>query len=254
MENIHDILARLKLRSLIHVVFIPTLKCNYNCPYCEQDKLLPLHKDSSSERWVEFFNSLPKCLIDVSGGEPILWEGWRNFIANIKRTHLISVTTNLSYPVENYDWNRLHHVTASFHPSMTNLSSFIERLEKLVEIKGYGVSVNIVSHKSITTNLSEYLNALEKLGIPINVDKYIKVNNEAGPDVKKLCNAGNKHFIIMPDGRSFTCFSGYYQNPQQFYMGNVFSTWKVKSERIPCSFRCFCSCDINWTNSIRERR
>ncbi|ABY92441.1 anaerobic ribonucleoside-triphosphate reductase activating protein [Thermoanaerobacter brockii subsp. lactiethylicus] len=76
--------------------------CNFKCPYCHNSYLIPIREGIRSEK--DFFNYLKRRanLIEgvcITGGEPALWRGLKDFIKNIKDLHFsVKLDTNGSRP------------------------------------------------------------------------------------------------------------------------------------------------------------
>jgi len=263
-------------RKLIHFIFIPTYLCQYRCPYCEVWALTERFKPVDVEEWLRFFNNQASSLVDCTGGEPFLYEGWVDFVLNLSQRHRIAVTTNLGYKPSSFKdlWPRFSNVTVSFHPHTVDLERF---LESVLEVKALqrNIGCNIVAYPDQLEKLPSYIEAFNELSIPVHVDPYIsekyqytidelnlleKIREMTGQQTVrmkgfnfddrgtlKLCNAGRKHVLVLPDGSSFTCMCGFFQNAQHHSMGNIFDrNWTLRDRDVLCQVSCSCGCDLDW--------
>lgn len=84
--------------DFLDITFIPTFKCNFECPYCfENEKELTI-TDSQIETLIKYFNNQPikKLSLQFFGGEPLLeWKRIKYLINNINVPELkTQITTN----------------------------------------------------------------------------------------------------------------------------------------------------------------
>ena len=91
----------LRWKPLYYLLFI-TNKCNLNCVYCwqkvdEKDKDIGVFHGSEllPEEWIKFINNLsfPSVLV-FTGGEPLLYDGFKQIIGNIPSRNFVSINTN----------------------------------------------------------------------------------------------------------------------------------------------------------------
>jgi len=276
-HEIREYKKRRDWRNRLHMVYIPSYRCNYRCPYCDVWKLDKKFPEQPVTDWLQFFNELPKTIIDVTGGEPFIYPEWRRLLNEMPDKHRVSATTNLSYEPREYRdlWTRLAGITLSYHPHTADLADFTRKMNYVEKINP-NLSVNIVAYPDQLDRIQGYIDEIQgKQGIPVNIDPYIaeeysytdeearKVRElrgmaERSPDRRigyqaedenrlKLCDAGIQHFLVVPDGSAFTCMCGYFQNPDDHYIGNVLDPdWKPRQTRIPCRSSCSCGCDLDW--------
>ena len=75
-------------------VFILTNKCNLKCKYCYQKKI-DRYQYLSSRDWIEFSNQLPQyARVTLTGGEPLLYEGFRSVFSEIASKFSCNLITN----------------------------------------------------------------------------------------------------------------------------------------------------------------
>lgn len=273
------IIQRGKWKYRYHVLFIPTYKCNYACPYCGVRSLEQKHKSVDASKWLQWFNSLPPSAIDITGGEPFLYPGWRHLIREFPEKHRLGLTTNLSYPIpsqSDFPWKRFKNLSVSFHPYMVTLDRFMRCLKSLILFGGAeNVTVNIVAYPEQLPKIPEYVKEIREVA-RVHVDPFISdtyqysekekrevalirsslgnlSTRKLGQDlseegVAKTCNAGQKYFLVLPDGSSYTCMGGVFSSSKDFYyMGNVFEKgWKPRSKPVICYQSCSAGCDLDW--------
>lgn len=271
-----------------HVIWIPTYHCNYagKCKYCNVWDLVATYTHTEDYRkWIELLNDIPPSVIDITGGEPTQYENFEEIVLNIQPKHHVGMTTNLSYPPSKYSkkfWNKFVSITFSFHPHVTDIDSFIEKVR---EVQGYRenknpytIAINIVGYPEFLDKIQSYIDSIkEKLkGVRPHVDPYIDDNyqytEEEAEKVRKLrkytgykdtreigynlddtadkiCTAGQNHLLILPDGSVYSCMCGLLTKTDKYYMGNAFLLRKdifSKTQKL-CDISCSCGCDLDWT-------
>jgi len=232
------------------------------------------------EKWLNFFNRQPPALIDSTGGEPFLYEAWRELILNLSGRHRLAVTTNLAYEVSEFVdvWPRFNGVTVSFHPHSIDLEAFMAKIQELKKFQR-NVGCNIVAYPDQLEKLPNYIQAIRSLGVAVHIDPYISEKygytprelellrsarglveksrrmegfNFGDTGVLKSCDAGRRHILLLPDGSCFTCMCGFFLKPEDHSMGNVFSKeWSLRQRDIVCDVSCSCGCDLDWVKFKR---
>lgn len=240
---------RLILGNVNYVVFSPTFRCNYNCPYCLINTKINYAKKYSKNNeydyreWITALNRFPCSLIYISGGEPLIFPGLTDLIREISKKHLIgSLNTNLSSDISKLmkiNQKNIMSVAASFHPHMTEKEGFAKKVRKLKE-NGFIVKVSLVAYPQILDSIDDFkMYFLEKLGVEFIIEPYldptyeyseeekILVRNYVKPDRKigydfnddrpKKCDAGSKYFMIIPNGDVYTCYAGFYNDTSSIH-------------------------------------
>ncbi len=257
------------------ILFVPTFKCNYNCPYCNvtKEKLGSIYKEINWRKWRKFFENIPPATVSISGGEPFLYKRIVRLVNSLKK-HKVHIVTNLSMLRKIKKINRSIRFTVSFHPHMISLSAFKEKIIKL-QRWGFSFQINIVAYPDIIDSLKFFKEVFENMGIHVNVDPYIDpsftysreellkikkfvrnrvTNFYANEGRKKKCNAGRKYFVIVPNGDVFACSLGFasYVSPRykkffkkEFFLGNAFSSFKILKKNRICFLPCASGCDLD---------
>ncbi len=260
-----------------HIIFLPTLKCNYNCPYCilkqpTYQKRYAVTEQAHWAEWERVLNAMPHSIIGISGGEPFLYPHIEELINSLSKKHRVSLVTNLSQKLDRF-FELVKpplSITVSFHPHCADRDEVSEKI-KLLTQKGYSIGVNTVAYPEIIPRLAElHEHFTRKVGVRFHIDPFVNspypniyteadlepikhlidndrtfFTSEQPPSLKR-CMAGEKYFIFFPDGEGYACFAGYYHNPENFSIGNIIKgTFKPLHERRLCKLSCVEGCDLN---------
>jgi len=168
----------------IHIVWIPTFRCNYTCYYCEtaagrhkiQD-ILSAYPELSVEEWFDVWRKIHAMYqfmgISISGGEPLLSKATLPIIEMLGNTCDVDITSNLSLNVMGLvrSVNKLRLITASLHPTSRgfNKELFFGSLLYLKN-NGHNVCVNFVGYPLQLFMAEEYKKWCDAHGITFNVD------------------------------------------------------------------------------------
>lgn len=243
------------LPNMPYIVFIPTYQCNYRCSYCTVTKsnyarLYPKTVEREWNEWVNAFSKFPPSVINISGGEPFLYDDLIKLMENIQKKHVInSMFSNFSLISDEKigEMDRLQrtlNIVASFHPPMSKKEVFAKKILKLNEM-GFNVRVNYVTfpedlseqdvaYKSYFENnigviftigiCIDPLRDISEEGIK-NINKYADSNYKElqsyGYDredyQKKVCKAGSSYCVVTPNGDVYTCMAGFYYSTSPVY-------------------------------------
>lgn len=242
-------LHKLVLGNANYIVFSPTFRCNYNCPYCLINTKInyanryPKSNEYDYREWIIALNRFPCSLIYISGGEPLIFPGLTDMIKAISKKHLIgSLNTNLSSDINKLmkiNQKKILSVAASFHPHMTDKEAFAKKVMMLKKI-GFIVKVSLVAYPEILDSIDDFkVYFLEKLGVEFIIEpyldpayeysdeekrivkKYVKTGRKIGYDFNddrpKRCYAGSKYFMIIPNGDVYTCYAGFYNDTSSIH-------------------------------------
>lgn len=230
--------------NLPHIIFHPTLLCNYKCSYCLYPKYLDRENDVFKsyipyEEWLILFDKFPKSTITISGGEPLLYKDLDKLVLGLAKRHIISqiisnISTNLDILIKAKKAN--FRVMASFHREMLPLEEFAKNLLYL-KSQNLNIMVNFVGTKENIREVKYYKEYFEKkLKVFFRVDAYEDLNREIKDlDIKihginyiidrekynnykpKQCLAGNKYFIVKPNADVYVCHGGFiYLNSREY--------------------------------------
>jgi len=254
-------------------------KCNYRCPYCwfENDfKSRHLKvKDISTKEWIKRWNYVydryGAVHIEITGGEPFIYNDFVYLLKGISRFHTVRVTTNLSIDIDNIiseiNPERVK-VISSFHPTFAKLDIFLKKVLVLKE-GGYGDTVIYVAYPPQFNLIDAYRKRFEDSGIIFSVTPFCGIykglnypgaysDHEKevlgqcmGEDKErlkytlnseipkgKLCRAGQLSVLLFEDGKIARC------GPLKARpFTNLFDEdFKFLKEPEPCESD-FCPCD-----------
>jgi MoaA/NifB/PqqE/SkfB family radical SAM enzyme len=280
----------------LNVILYTSFLCNYSCPYCvirksERLKDYPRESEFPWQQWVLALNSLPPAHIAISGGETLIYPGLIDLIENLSTRHFVSFTTNLfRVPRRLLTLKRSTKpaISASFHPSMTEIEAFIRRVQD-VRDHGFNISIEMVAYPQQLQRITDYKRRFEKeLSVPVHVDPFIMPGNaytpqelkllngmgirnrkfgfdESGGRTLKSCRAGGSHLVLVPNGDVFACHAGFYYATSslherfrapldEFRLGNLFNgTFRLNEKPRICSLPCSEACDLEGAH-VREIR
>ncbi|MBN1823113.1 MAG: radical SAM protein [Endomicrobiales bacterium] len=256
------------------------LDCNYRCPYCwfdgKWDELKTKNfypgKDALMKAWRLIYDKYGKVKIAVTGGEPLTYPGFAEFISEISGLHELMVITNLSADVnELIDPKKRDRVciNPSFHPLAADVDAFINKALMLKEA-GLMKCITFLAWPPLIGKLSFYRELFEKNGLSLTVQSFFgtyegrrypesyseqekaaifpHLGNRGGEYFQteafdprgKLCNAGRIYGVISPDGSVRRCGGS---NSSKSILGNIFSgDFKLLKEPAQCDSE-VCPCN-----------
>ena len=172
-------------RQHIQIVWLPTLRCNYTCKYCEyaagRHKLQDIRSASpelSLEEWVGVWRGIygmyDSIGLSVSGGEPLLSTATLPIINLLEdKCKYYDITSNLSVNAMGImrHIGRPSLITASLHPTSSrfNKELFFGTLLCLKN-NGFNVCVNFVGYPLQLFMAEEYKKWCDAHDIAFNVD------------------------------------------------------------------------------------
>jgi len=255
-------------------VILPSLLCNYDCPYCR----IKAKRRQPGERplvdWRDALMAIGAPLVHVAGGEPTVLKDFAAFVLGYPAP--LRMTTNLWRPPEDWPpgfWERFEYVTLSFHPDHTDFDGFAARVARLhglfrrrpglrprltctivadprwidalpgwiARLRALGLTargqyLNRPAGDPSPTYTVRDLTRLRASGIPMSHDR-------AGQDIHatngpKLCDAGRFYAHIDPLGDARRC------SRDRLSLGNLFDgtfAWRAGETR--CDTACTEACD-----------
>lgn len=230
--------------SIPHIIFHPTLLCNYECSYCLYQKYLDKNNSLFKsyipyEQWLVLFKKFPRSTITISGGEPLLYKDLDKLILGLAKSHIISqvvsnISLNLDVLIKAKKAN--FRVMASFHSKFTPLEQFTKNLLYLRKQK-LNIIVNYVGTNENLKELNYYKDYFQKkLKVFFRVDAYEDIEREIKDLIIKIhginyiidrekynnyktkkCLAGYKYFVVMPNADVYSCYGGFmYFNSKEY--------------------------------------
>lgn len=160
----------MKLMGVPHIAIIPYMTCNFSCSYCVANKFskdsLKLWESKTNDV-IRFLNTLDKKMILVSGGEPLLWNGWSRFIK--ETNHYWYYATNASvipkFLAERDAKEKVKLFYAAFHREGISVDRFIKNILKLWDM-GYAVFCKIIYVRDEAQ--FEECEQISRAGIPVS--------------------------------------------------------------------------------------
>ena len=215
-----------------HIVINPTWRCQLRCGYCWLESVHLNRKVEHS--WLDWAEALvfyvpEQSVVDVAGGEPLLFRGLVPMLQAIAARNLRwAITTNaVSTPaVEELVKARPANnvvINVSDHQGNAEADANIERLQS-----AFSVVVNRVDHPDAGRRDIEIASVL-----PYQAWK----EGCATDGVPRTCTAGTSHWVADPAGDVWRCSVDMQVNNRP--IGNLFDrTFTAGGRCIRCDFGC----------------
>ncbi|MBB4313573.1 radical SAM protein [Roseospira marina] len=255
-------------------IILPSLLCNYDCPYCRIKAKTRQRGEHTLAAWRDALIGIGAPLVHIAGGEPTVLKGFAEFVLGYPAP--LRMTTNLWRAPDRWPpgvWARFEYVTLSFHPDHTDFDAFAARAARLLalfhrrEDQRPRLACTIVADPRWIDALpdwierltalgldarAQYLNRpvgdagstytaadlarLRALGVPMSSDA---AGQEAHADNgAKMCDAGMAYCHIDPRGNAHRC------SRDPLWLGNLFDgsfDWLDGPRR--CETACTEACD-----------
>jgi len=265
-----------------YLAIFPTWRCNLKCPYCAyrpQGDYVDVYRGLSKipmnevapDIWVNFLKGCANTLIDICGGEPLLYKELHKILDSLPASSKYAMTSNTTLFNQIFDLNPEKCLcwTASYHPSAPSPYSNIDWfLETLVEMKRYGfrhISCTIVYlpwkytlqdmelfRKKVSNRIKlesvtwqpyswpGYKWSCEKMEIAKKMYPQFKLDWEKRSQ-HKVCDAGINYISVNSDGMVYRCLSHLTFNGIK--LGNISGDWSSLEKRTECFKPCVYPCD-----------
>lgn len=216
---------------MMKVVINPSWDCQLACKYC----WLPhtkINRQAQEHLWHEWADAIIKhvpkgSIIDVSGGDPLLYEGLSSLVSKLGWYGINwAITTNALHTrgVNKLIMRNIPGcVVINISDHLGNLKAH-ENIQKIREV--YRVNVHKVAHESAGHHED---NAQ-------SIEYQAWKEGSALDGVKRLCDAGINHWVIDPSGDIFRCCVDMQVGNKP--LGNLFTGIINKSEPFICEFGC----------------
>jgi sulfatase maturation enzyme AslB (radical SAM superfamily) len=220
-----------------------TLRCNFKCKYCINEKsgrLVRARQELSTDEWITCLNKLsinPDVPITIGGGEPTQHRDFYKIISKID--HPIDLLTNLEFDIikfiHNVDPVKMYSSTndayksirVSFHPEFMEID---ETIAKCVDLQKAGFNIGIlpINHPENTESNLQLCEEGRKNQIYVFIKDFLgeykgqMVGHYKYPDGL----IGNQHIrvdcrtqelLISPNGNIFRCHRDLYVNNNPIY-------------------------------------
>ena len=231
---------------MIRIVWEIHYKCNYRCPYCwfENDfnsRYLKI-KDISIKEWIKrwsyVYDRYGAAHIEITGGEPFIYNDFVYLLKEISRFHTVRVTTNLSVDIHKVipeiNPERVK-IISSFHPTFAKLDIFLKKVLALKESR-HGDTVIYVAYPPQFNLIDSYRKRFEDNGIVFSVTPFcgiykglnypgaysdhekeilaicigedrdrVRYTLNSETPRGKLCRAGQQSALLFEDGKIARC-------------------------------------------------
>jgi MoaA/NifB/PqqE/SkfB family radical SAM enzyme len=234
---------------MTNILLFPTMRCNLTCDYChfrvdqhakdyEWEGYGKNHRVEKEAEWqdiVSFLATLGECHVEFSGGEPLIYKGFKDIVANLHEGARWAITSNTLVDPSGIDLSKCFFWTASYH-EQGNREKFIENVKALKERFGlvavsfvvpFKKTIDVISlaadYKAIMPTVK--INLLRELNPGVSWEgtkewealsqmRYYGFNvveDDIPPSYKFdrgwLCHGGEKYLAIMPNGNVYRCYS-----------------------------------------------
>lgn len=254
------------------IIFIPTWRCQLSCPYCDyRIKGGYLHcfgrkiKLGMERHWMDWIKDLERFdpfLLEMTGGEPTMYNGLENLLASLPKKSEWAMTSNTLNSVDKLPGNNCISWTASYHYHSDKL--FLDNCKRLKD-KGIPVKITMVitpeNFKTVKKKIKFFrkkflihIHPVLKKGFDWreypNIwkdmhkleSKKVKVIKDIDSHWKekryKECNAGGYYFMVFPNGRVFRCYSAILGQGDLGYIWDYKPDYKLRECGYPCVFPC----------------
>ena len=214
-----------------HVVIFPTWNCQLSCVYCSI-RNSKVNRAVAAVPWQEWARVLPRhlgpgSLVDIAGGEPLLYPGIVDLVAALGQRQLQwALTTNAKATavIERLIATRPRGCAAinvSDHAGNPEAPANVARLRRA----GYWVNLHRVDHPAAGQRLTG-----------ANIITYQGWQEGSAVDgIRRHCTAGLQHWVAGPNGDMWRCVVAL--ETGQPSGGNLFAG-EVNAGSMECDFGC----------------
>ncbi len=253
-------------------------------------KSLPIQRELTPREWVRGMHkvraSAPvRPLWDMTGGEPLLYDGLGEMLQGARSYSDWSITSNTRltrqlHELFKYNIDIPGSWTGSWHPrSGFSIDEFIENL-KFIRALGTYTSVTIVLHRSTKDTIKADLKRFQDEGFVTQIhlalidgydfadeqdqelrDLYVELrylnrsfaeNMDVTPDgvpTPRNCLAGFRSVVVSSDGACYLC----YEHAMRQSMKSIgrWGEWTPQAEKTAgCTWPCSFSCDLRLVEGV----
>lgn len=268
-------------------------KCNYRCPYCwwygRWEELCAHNYYPGIDRLIEVWERIYRlygCVhIEITGGEPLIYPHFIDFLLKILKYHTVGITTNLSGDVEEIvkklkDDGNQFGIGATFHPLFADFNEFIKKA-KFLRKNNFFPNILYLAWPPQIKDIPLYKSQFENNGFSFSIltfwgecqgksypDSYtdeekkiinLALGKRAGENFQikpiitegRNCNAGHTYATIQPDGTALRCGGGGWGG-KNITVGNIFSDkFFLWDEPRACHSK-YCPCN-EWAFLLTEK-
>lgn len=233
--------------------FSITNQCNFSCDYCKSEASFVQDRFKKGwgfagpivdfHDWIEFSKrELSGWIIQVTGGEPTIVQGFATFVTELLKTNEVIINTN---------GTNLHNVLPdivgkpklriSYHPEFRKGDFGALIRDALRYVPKENILVNYVIHPRHigSGKCFDYMGELQEIGIPFEVSpfegsyigEYYRLFHEIYDGLKSVSQKMASEFdllVVAPTGSIFDCHGS------RAPLGNIHTSYNLN----PCSKRC----------------
>ncbi len=252
------------------ILMIPTMRCNLACAYCHfkphKGGFFGYGTDHQFVRdelewfeWIRFLDRFRPYKLEITGGEPLMWKGFKKFIAHLPFDARWAITSNTLLDVTGIDLSKCDAWTGSFHYGESE--SFLDNLKRLQQAKN--PRVNLVAEKNGIGRCITMVKYFAGEGFGVNILRELNLgvdwrDSDEWATLKKVaatyncnlvesdippafefesgfnCLAGVNYFCAMPDGMTYRCYSHAMKNEPMGLIENVEPLKGSADCNVPC--------------------
>jgi MoaA/NifB/PqqE/SkfB family radical SAM enzyme len=253
---------------------MPTMLCQLRCEVCHfkiehnfegysftaYDTKQDIKKELEWHEWLLYFNRFRPYHLELSGGEPTIYPGFKELINHLPPDATWAITSNtLSDSLEGIPFKQCKHWTASYHLGASK-KVFTKNLYFLQEKVDLSVSI-VVEFNNFEPCIDEAL-YFRKAGFKVNIlrelnpgiswentqqwnillkmrDKGFNVVEDDIPSNYNFesgfsCLAGCDYFCAMPDGKVYDCYSNAMTARPYGHIKDIVLNLKIHDCFYPC--------------------
>lgn len=198
----------------IHIY--PTLRCNYDCPYCV-DNYRKSDFDGYSfqlrsvEEWAGKINELGRDVV-FTGGEPFLYKrdglSLTDLVNRLDRDIDVSIYSNMGIDLSDQLRRLRRQVTilVSFHPFEAKLPIFLKNIDTLRTLPGIKFTIHVVDADDNMThpNVGVLKDELGRRNVPVMVDADQDFEGSRR-QFRLQAKCSRKIVLLGPDGTRYQC-------------------------------------------------
>lgn len=267
-------------------VFIPTWRCNLKCSYCDYEtgrrkhaggyglvafgKKMMIGPEIEWPVWLYLLNRFRPYHLDLTGGEPLRYDGLADFMAHLPVWSTWGITSNtLVGDLKGFKPLNCKGWTASYHYHSSD--RFFRNLSILRD-QGFNVRVTIVLTPENEKRARTAIGRMNEQGFGVNIHPILKQGFDWGKHSRiwdefkamddgkwimfisdipqkfieidwpkpQACRAGTDYFVLFPDGMVYRCYTMILRGKP---LGHIKEVIPFK-EAQPCKIRCQFPCDL----------
>lgn len=232
----------------MNVLMMPTMRCNLTCDYCHfrvdqaaksyhwtgygKDHEVPQEVDPAD--LIKFVNKIGAAHYEFTGGEPLLYKGFKDLILNLPAGSTWAITSNTLIDPAGIDMSKCKFWTASYHAG-GDRDKFKEHIRYLRDTFGRVAVSFVVPFDDVRETLTKAVMMRAELQVQTNLLRELNPGvswtdtdewsmligmramgfNVVEDDIPEayvfdkgwLCHGGEDYICVMPEGNVYRCYS-----------------------------------------------